>query len=295
MSNISNIPNVIRANASRGILLAKKVSPEILVGAGVVGVIGAAVMACKATLQLEPIIEIAKDDITVAKTEKSGDEEQPQKLAKVYVHTAFEVTKLYAPAVMLGTASIGCILGSHTIMRRRNAGLVAAYKIVDEGFKKYRARVVQEHGSEKDKEYLGGIHETVTVEEHGERHVKKKSVSVDPSGISPYAKFFDESCAEWSRNAEYNMQYLRCQQNHANDMLRARGHLFLNEVYDLLGIPRTKAGALVGWVWEDGVGDDFVDFGLYDLGRTPVREFVNGYEKAILLDFNVEGPIYDLI
>ena len=91
--------------------------------------------------------------------------------------------------------------------------------------------------------------------------------------------------------------FLRAQQQYANDKLIAQGHLFLNEVYDMLGLPRTKAGAIVGWVYDDNnaVGDNFVDFGIYDVHRETARDFVNGYERSILLDFNVDGVIYDLI
>ena len=90
--------------------------------------------------------------------------------------------------------------------------------------------------------------------------------------------------------------FLRKQQEWANELLKSRGHVFLNEVYDMLGIPRTKSGQIVGWVYNsnDEYSDNYIDFGVYD-GGARSRAFVNGYEKAILLDFNVDGVIYDLI
>ena len=65
----------------------------------------------------------------------------------------------------------------------------------------------------------------------------------------------------------------------------------------MLGIPKTKAGQVVGWVYdpEHPVGDNYVDFGLFDLDRERVRRFVNGDERNILLDFNVDGNIWELM
>ena len=112
--------------------------------------------------------------------------------------------------------------------------------------------------------------------------------------VSQYARIFDESCMGWSKDSEYSMHFLRCQQNYCNDKLKAKGCLFLNEVYDVLGMPRTKAGTVVGWVYdeENPIGDNFVDFGLFN-SRNYV--FINGYENAVLLDFNVDGNILNYI
>lgn len=118
---------------------------------------------------------------------------------------------------------------------------------------------------------------------------KKSEVSV-----SQYARFFDENSPNWSKDVEYNLMFLKQQQDYANSRLKAEGFLYLNDVYDMLGIPRTKAGQLVGWIYntDNPTGDNYVDFGLHtDMSS----EFVNGYKKTVLLDFNVDGNIWDLI
>lgn len=111
---------------------------------------------------------------------------------------------------------------------------------------------------------------------------------------SYYARFFDEGCTGWTKDSEFNLIFLKQQQNYANELLRKKGHLFLNEVYDMLGIPRTKAGQMVGWIYNEKnpIGDNFVDFGINNARN---KDFVNGYERIILLDFNVDGEILDLI
>lgn len=115
--------------------------------------------------------------------------------------------------------------------------------------------------------------------------------------VSQYARLFDDSCVGWTKDPEYNMHFLKCQQNYCNDMLKARGHLFLNEVYDILGIPRTKAGTVVGWVYneENPIGDNFVDFGIFDTNDERNSDFINGFKRTAILDFNVDGNILNYI
>ncbi len=119
----------------------------------------------------------------------------------------------------------------------------------------------------------------------------------DPNNYSPYSIVFDDGNEGWDPDPERTKFFLIQQQNWANERLKAKGHLFLNEVYDMLGARRTKAGAQVGWMYDEKnvVGDNYVDFGIFDTRRSKARDFVNGYEKVIVLDFNVDGYILDLI
>lgn len=291
----------------------KKHSPEILVVAGVIGTIASAVMACKATTKVSEVLDNTKDIIdsihNCQENEAMADQYTPEDakkdLAIVYVQTGVKLAKLYAPAVALGALSLGSILASNNILRKRNVALAAAYATVDKTFKEYRNRVVERFGEQVDKELRHNIKaqkidKMVTDEETGKEKKVKETIQVaETPDNSDYAKFFDSSCKAWEENAEYNMMYLKAQQQYANDKLKAQGYLFLNDVYDMLGIPRTKAGQIVGWFYDpknpNHKGDDYVDFGLYDLYKEKTRDFVNGYEEVILLDFNVDGPIINLI
>lgn len=289
----------------------KKHSPEILIAAGVVGTVTSAVMACKATTKLNDILEESKDAIEQIHYATENPEELPKEyteedgkkdLAIVYTQTAVKVVKLYGPAVALGALSITAILTSNNILRKRNIALAAAYTAVDKSFKEYRGRVVERFGKELDHELRYNIkakeiEETVTNED-GTESVTKKTVNV--SGLdaySDYAKFFDESCVGWSKDPEQNLFFLKRQQDYANEKLKSNGYLFLNDVYDMIGIQRTKAGQCVGWIYDEKnpIGDNFVDFGMYDTYKEGCRNFVNGYERSILLDFNVDGNILDMI
>ena len=219
-----------------------------------------------------------------------------------YVQTGVKIAKLYAPSVALGVLSVGCLVGSHSVMQKRNAALSAAYLTVDKSFKEYKQRVIDRVGEEVEKEIRYGIKaeevvETVTDEDGNETTVTETVKMMNPNLYSDYARFFDEASPYWQKDPEYNLVFLKAQQQYANDLLRAKGRLFLNDVYDMLGIEKTKAGQIVGWVYdpENPNGDNFVDFGIYDMSKERVRAFVNGYEATILLDFNVDGNIWDLM
>lgn len=290
----------------------KKHSPEILAVTGTIGVVTSAVMACKATTKLGAILKKTKTDMEVIRTamehpeylepEKYTEDDGKNDIRILYAKTGLNIIKLYAPSVILGGLSITAMLTSNNILRKRNIALAAAYTAVDKGFKEYRSRVVERFGEEMDRELRYNlkskeIEETV-VDEKGKEKIVKKTVNVvDPSTYSVYARFYDDGCNGWTKNPEDNLYFLKCQENYANDLLKTRGHLFLNEVYDMLGIPRTQAGQIVGWVYDEKnpVGDNFVDFGILDLYDEKKREFVNGYERTILLDFNVDGEIFKIL
>lgn len=284
----------------------KKHSPEILVVAGVVGTVASAVMACKATTKVSGILEKSKKDIDTIHecvenpelAEEYTVEDSKKDLTIVYAKTGFELVKLYAPSVILGALSITGIVASHHILRKRNVALAAAYMTVDKGFKEYRGRVVDRFGKELDRELRYNIkakeYEETVVNEDGTESTITKTVEVaEIDKHSEFAKCFDEACPGWEKNAEFNLMYLRHQQEFANKKLRERGHLFLNEVYDMLGFPRTKAGNIMGWIYDenDPTFNNYVDFGIYDTYKQGSRDFVNGYERCVWLDFNVDGPI----
>ena len=290
--------------------MVQKHSPEILAGVGVVGVVASTVMACKATMKLNDILEESKETRDKIKEvesnpryeEQYSHEDAKKDLTINYTQTAMKIAKLYAPAVILGSASLGCLLASNDILRKRNAALSAAYMTVDKSFKEYRQRVVDRFGEEVEKEIRYNIKaeevtSTVVAEDGSETTITETVKTMDPNLYSDYAKFFDEASPYWQKDPEYNLMFLKSQQQYANDLLKARGRLFLNEVYEMLGIDKTKAGQIVGWVYnpENPIGDNFVDFGIFDMSKERVRAFVNGYEPNILLDFNVDGNIWDLM
>lgn len=300
----------------------KKHSPEILMAVGVAGVVVSAVMACKATLKVDAVMDEAKEKMNkIHDAEENGTtdagedystEDAKKDTVVVYVQTGLKLAKTYAPAVAIGALSITSILASNNILRKRNVALAAAYATVDKSFKEYRNRVIERFGQEVDRELKYNIKaEKVTAteidEETGkEKKVKKNAFVVNPSDISGYARFFEKYTVDedgnsilnphWEPNNEYNIMFIKAQENYANDLLRAKKRLFLNDVYEMLGLPRTKAGQIVGWVYDkdNPVGDNYVDFGMY-ADNLSYSDFANGLDPAILLDFNVDGNVWEMM
>ena len=286
----------------------KKHSPEILLVAGLGGAVVSAVMACKATTKLSTIIEESKNNLEAihkcSEDKEMADtysvEDAKKDTTIVYVQTGVKLAKLYAPAIAVGIVSATSILAANNIMRKRNVALTAALTTTDQAFKEYRSRVVDKFGEQVDKELKYDIkakkfEETVTDPETGKEKKSKNTVSIANPGCSEYARFFDETCKGYERETQYNLMFLRAQQQFANDKLVADGFLFLNDVYDMLGIDKTPTGQLVGWKYDElnnDVGDNYVDFGIMETNRETED---GGYEPVILLDFNVDGDILHLI
>ena len=312
--NFSNAIQTAKFAIGRGGLILKKYSPEILTAAGVIGTVGSTVLACKATLKVEDILDEAKKKSNLINAVHDGeievdaeytDKDYSKDLLVNRTQTAVKLIKLYGPAISLGALSITAILGGQHILRKRNVAVMAAYKLCEESFNNYRSRVKDELGEEKDRQFYYGLTEETVKEKvkskDGKTKTVTKKVEKAPDHLySQYARFFDEANINWDKSPEQNMYFLKMVQNQMNDKLKARGHVFLNEVYDALGFDRSEAGQLVGWVWnndntEMDAGDGYIDFGIFDGNDCAKRAFVNGDERSILLDFNIDGMIYDLI
>lgn len=299
----------VKTAAKKAMFNVKKHSPEILIVAGIAGVVTSAVMACKATMKVNEVLAETKENINkvhdvmadqgISEKEYSK-EDSARDLAIIYGKAGVKLVKLYGPAIALGGLSLTAIVCSNNILRKRNVALAAAYTAIDTSYKQYRSRVIEKFGENVDREMKYGIKavqiEEKTVDENGKKKTVKKTVEVvNPYDYSDYARFFDVGNPNWEKDSEYNLMFLKRQQAYANDKLKANGYLYLNEVYDMLGIPKSKAGQVVGWIYdpENGTGDNYVDFGIYNVNREAARDFVNGYERTILLDFNVDGNIWE--
>ena len=290
----------------------KKHSPEILVIAGAAGTVVSAVMACRATTKVSAILEKTKKDIDtihecVENPEMAEEytlQDSKKDLAIVYGQTGLQLAKLYAPSVILGALSLTSILTSHNILRKRNIAIAAAYATVNQGFKDYRGNVVERFGEVVDRELKNNIkakqiEETVVDEKTSKEKKVKKTIEVaEVKPGSGYSFFFDEASTQWQKNAEYNLLFVRAQQQYANDLLRAKGHIFLNEVLEMLGMDLVKEGQVIGWIYDesdDPISANYVDFGIFETHRAELHDHTQAYERTILLNFNPDGNIYNLM
>jgi hypothetical protein len=291
------IPESLTRAVGRQLLVARQHAPQALFVAGIVGAVSSTVLACKATLKLGDKLDYMKGEIESTKLEyynpsilahrEYTETQQRKDLAYIYARGSFDIAKLYAPALIVGTASIACLTGSHVTLTRRNAALTAAYTSLFEAYKSYRERVREQVGEEKEREiYLGA---PVAIDKKSGDKIIKTTAG---HNLSQYSRWFDRSNPNWQKTAEYNRAYIDLQIFQLNDRLKARGHVFLNEVYDDLGLSHTSQGAIVGWTWpprEGCDGDIICDI------MVSRQDFHIGNEYQILLDFNVDGIIWNLI
>lgn len=278
-----------------------KHSPEILIVSGIAGLIGAGILACRATTKVQKILDKKNEqleDVALVGIQDGYTEEDAMKDRLIIKSKcALKIAGLYAPAVGVATASVISILAGHNILRRRAAALAAAYATVESSFNEYRKRVAERFGEDVDNELKFGVKakqitETITDENGKEKHVKKTvNAANDPLGCSPYAFIFDKTTSPsvYEDDTDFMLLRLRHEQQYANDVLTSRGYLSLNEVLERLGLKTSKMGQIVGWAAKGG--DDFVDFGVRELDV----DTIDGVEKKIVLDFNCQGNILDLI
>ncbi|MBF1309285.1 MAG: hypothetical protein HXN00_07625 [Porphyromonadaceae bacterium] len=271
-------------------LVISKHAPTILTVAGTAGFIGTTVLASKATLKLEETVaEEASLLVKVHEAQEEGklsDKDAAHDKVVLYTRMATKLGKLYAPALILGAASIASLATGHGIMLKRNASLAAAYAAVDQAFKSYKKKVEAKFGREAVLEAVSVPTEELVVDGETTESVLKYG------DTSPYGVIFDETNHNWSADEDLSALHLKCQQQYANDILQTRGHIFLNEVYKMLGFPHTPAGAITGWV--KGNGDNFVDFNIHD-GLFEGEDANGRLVTKWALDFNVDGVMYDKI
>jgi hypothetical protein len=302
--NIKTIKNAVTSRVGLKLLKAKKHSPQIMFVAGTIGVVGTVVLAARATLKVEQVLadhtelKYKMDALIETGSDQYIEDDYKKDLVKLYFRTSYRLVRLYGPSILLGAASIAALTGAHVTLNRRYAGVTAAYAALDKGFREYRDRVLKEVGPEKEREFRYDMEERTIVEETEEGPVTRTVKKVNTNGLpSIYSRIFDENTStSWNPEPHYNSTFLRAQQSYMNDMLRARGYLFLNEVLTALGMEICKEGQVVGWILDGGNSDNYVDFGIFDKhNQWEALEFINGNERSIILDFNVDGVVYDKI
>ncbi len=290
----------IKAGFNKAQVMVQQNQPQILVYGGLtsttVGVISAVHAGTKLPSIMDELDERKNEIINI-----DCDEDTKKKLRlKANGKAAIDIACTMAPPVALTVAGTVSVLAGFNIINKRYVGVCAAYATIQDSYSKYRSRIVEDHGKEYDWMVKNGVraeapHTVADMMDDATGEVTRyEAWTTEPSG---YAKFFDEASTYWRKDANYNYSFVMAQQAVANEILQSKGILFLNDVYDLLDIPTTPEGQVVGWVRDSLTGDGFVDFGIHSSagGDVAKRRFINGYENNILLDFNVDGVVLDII
>jgi hypothetical protein len=294
--NFATVKTAVMAKVGPMMMTWRRIRPEVLTYGGIVGVGATVVLACRATLKASEVLEESRKNVSDIHQaleqcpDKYSEEDAKKDLVTTWTQTGMKMVKLYIPSAALGALSVACIMGGHKVLRKENMALSAAYGALSESYKEYRRRVKSELGEDREREVMHGIKAEVVKEtDEDGKEIARTTYNQNNYSASPYARFFDRGNDNWCKSPANSLMFLRAQQAYANNILQSRGYITLNEVYDLIGIPKSEAGQSVGWV--KGSGDNYVDFGIFTTNTQQGRDFVNGWEEAILLDFNVDGEI----
>jgi hypothetical protein len=280
-------------------------SPALLLGGGIAGVVGTVILASRATLKLGDVLDKAQADIDLLdkagelRPDEYSDKDIVKHKAVVKLQLALSIAKLYGPSVALGGVSIALLVSSHNILNKRNAALTAAYAALDKSYRAYRARVVEELGEDKDREFIHAVKTEKVTTVNPETGKKVTTEEKTATGTSAYGVVFRRENPNWASNPDTNIYFLRCVQNYANDKLQRQGYFMLNDLYTELGVEKTKAGQVVGWVYdadETDSGDGFISLGVFDTEDPyKLHNYLTGREQEIWIDPNVDGLVYDKI
>lgn len=279
-----------------GSLKLKKHAPEILIGVGIVGSVASTVLACKATIKAQPVIDKAKkslDDIHEADNnprisyEDYSKEQVKKDIVHVYAKTGAELAKVYGPSIVIGAASMGCMIGSHAMVNKRLNNVVAAYTALGESFRQYKKNVEKQLKDAGIKQELPASSEDAhTIEVEDKR---------------TYTFIFDKNNPNWKDNIDYNLTFLRSCETYLDCLLKRDGVLFANDANKELGFDLSPNGQLDGWMYDfdhpDKYGDGYVSFGLVKDGikSDSLVAYESGETDYLVLTYNIDGVVYDRI
>lgn len=282
------VPNAITRTVGRAVLKSQHHSPAILFGVGVVSMGATVALAVKATLHVEDVlIDHEKNMLDIQRVESRNPQGDAQHYQKERQHitlvTAGRLFKLYAPTAVAGVITIACLTTSHRQLTNRNAQITAAYVGLQRFLDGYRGRVREEIGEEKERDvyYAATPVELAQDTPNG----PKKVYGTKPGMRSPYSAMFDDSNPNFQESSTFNEHWFRIQEGLLTNKLRAQGHLFLNEVYDRLALPRTETGQQCGWAMGHPNSDDFIEIRAYPM---------HDYHGSYMLDFNVVGHVQNM-
>ena len=269
-------------------LKCKKHSPEILMGVGIGGMVAGGVIACRTTykktcvrrLNYDIRLEEIEEDVRTHDITEETAKEQVKKETRTY---RLDLVKYYIVPVTIEVTGIACILASNHIMRKRIAGLTVAFTTVNTAFEKYRENVRERYGEEVDRSILLGERQ-VTVETEDENGKKKKeTITVADPDISTVGRYFTRKNDNWSDSEAFLNNFFSMQACYLTDLLRARGFVLLNDIYDCLGFDKdTEAGIVVGKVYNRDSDDNRIEITWH---KTKLPDEFGNFEDAWYLDF----------
>lgn len=205
----------------------RRSSPTILTALGIVGVVGTAAMAVRATPKALCLIKAKKDELET-------DKLTPMEL----VQTTW---RCYIPSALIGIGTITCIIGIGVMDKRNQAALTSAYAMINESYKQYRQAAKKVYGKEADNKIHAEMAKDAMIASIDWGY-QVYNMDMDPE--SEQLLFYDLISKKYfttTMAAVLNAQY------HVNRNLAVRGDCSLNEYLSFLGVDGVENGDEMGW------------------------------------------------
>ena len=288
---------------------ANQKAPEILLIAGIGGVVVSTVMFVKQTPKAIKVLEekkkdrfecdALKADVEKAKEVNYTEEDYKRDCKIINIQTIFKLVKTYAIPAGMMAGSLFCIAKSYSVLKGRHVATAATLAAVMGEFNDYRKRVIERFDEKTDRDLRYDIKteevEEIVTDDKGKEKTIKKEKSVIGVDHGDYTYYFDSTSRHWMADPELNKDFLLALERQFNLKLKQKGYIFLNDVLKALGIQPTQTGQVVGWRYdlENPTGDNQISFGIFNEENETSRRFVNGLEAIVLLDFNCDGYLLD--
>lgn len=283
---------------------------NIGMGVGIVSVVGGTILIGVASSKAEATVKAREDELNdiQKQADEAGVTVDSRLVRNTKVRMFLDIVRLFGPGVALEVFGLGCMAKAYISVKNENKELIEVATLLGNALAASRKRNKELLGEKKElmSRYPIEKKDVEILDEGEDGKVKsekvKNSMTVNPSEFTKtdWSRIFDETCPGWTKDAWLNKTTILKAQEEANHMLQERGYLFLNEVYDFecFKFDRTKFGNQMGWVYDPDEAGNFpvVDFGIFDVANPQKNKFVNGYEKSVLLDFNIDpAPIVDRV
>lgn len=230
-----------------------------------------------------------KEEVSKIDEMNIPDEEKRHLKDKATYRCAWRMFKCFAPAVTCGVTGGTFVLCGRNVWKKRYAGASALAALYNETLDKYRERMQDEIGEEKEREIYEDV-QTVTHFESDEKGKTKTTEVKTPAGSGhPLEFIFDERNLKYKKYAGNNWFALMQARKQCNNILNARGWMLLSEVLEIIGMPVPSYAAQVGWVRDPG-NPEKIKFGME--GDDELRYATN---QCVLLKFNCDGDIFSQI
>lgn len=225
-------------------IFTKRNSSAILSGFAILGLLSTAYMAYKVSSKTEKIMEEHRKDMADC---RPNDKEAKR---AVIGETTKKMIPVVAPTIIMGSITIGCIIGSHSASNRKIAALSAAYSLSESTVKNLNGKMEEMLGEKKARAIKDSImKDKLKKDSEKDQKVLSDNRFVIPGDGTVLCKDLYSGRLFYSNAEKIKQAIAKCSYDIISDM-----YISLNDFYDSIGSPqltRIPMGEDLGWNLDD--------------------------------------------